>query len=157
MPNINAALACAQLESIEVFLKNKRSLANDYKAFFETEGIKFRVENPGTKANYWLMAIELNNKSDRDLFLKTNSLGVMTRPLWQLMFRLPMFENCYLEDFQKNAIFLEERIVNIPSSFRKILIMNKIKPNLVLIGGGGHCVSVIDIIENENRFNIIKF
>jgi perosamine synthetase len=119
MPNLNAALACAQLESIEVFLKDKRSLANDYKAFFDTEGIKFRVENPGTKANYWLMAIELNNKSDRDLFLKeTNSSGVMTRPIWQLMFRLPMFENCY-RDSQKNAIFLEERIVNIPSSFRK--------------------------------------
>ncbi|MBT3465547.1 LegC family aminotransferase [archaeon] len=119
MPNLNAALACAQLESIEVFLKDKRSLANDYKAFFDTEGIKFRVENPETKANYWLMAIELNNKSDRDLFLKeTNSSGVMTRPIWQLMFRLPMFENCY-RDSQKNAIFLEERIVNIPSSFRK--------------------------------------
>ena len=119
MPNLNAALACAQLESIEVFLKNKRSLANDYKVFFDTEGIKFRVENTGTKANYWLMAIELNNKSDRDLFLKeTNSSGIMTRPIWQLMFRLPMFENCY-RDSQKNAIFLEERIVNIPSSFRK--------------------------------------
>ena len=119
MPNLNAALACAQLESIEVFLKDKRSLANDYKAFFDTEGIKFRVENPGTKANYWLMAIELNNKSDRDLFLKeTNSSGVMTRPIWQLMFRLPMFQNCF-KDSQKNAIFLEERIVNIPSSFRK--------------------------------------
>ena len=119
MPNLNAALACAQLESIEVFLKDKRSLANDYKAFFDTEGIKFRIENPGTKANYWLMAIELDNKSDRDLFLKeTNSSGVMTRPIWQLMFRLPMFENCY-RDSQKNAIFLEERIVNIPSSFRK--------------------------------------
>ena len=119
MPNLNAALACAQLESIEVFLKDKRSLANDYKGFFDTEGIKFRVENPGTKANYWLMAIELNNKSDRDLFLKeTNSSGVMTRPIWQLMFRLPMFENCY-RDSQKNAIFLEQRIVNIPSSFRK--------------------------------------
>jgi perosamine synthetase len=119
MPNLNAALACAQLESIELFLKDKRSLANDYKAFFDIEGIKFRVENPGTKANYWLMAIELNNKSDRDLFLKeTNSSGVMTRPIWQLMFRLPMFENCY-RDSQKNAIFLEERIVNIPSSFRK--------------------------------------
>jgi len=119
MPNLNAALACAQLESIEVFLKDKRSLANDYKAFFDTEGIKFRVENPGTKANYWLMAIELNNKSDRDLFLKeTNSSGVMTRPIWQLMFRLPMFENCY-RDSQRNAIYLEERIVNIPSSVRK--------------------------------------
>ena len=56
------------------------------------------------------MAIELNNKSDRDLFLKeTNSLGVMTRPLWQLMFRLPMFENCY-KDFQKNAIFWKKEL-----------------------------------------------
>ena len=119
MPNLNAALACAQLESIEVFLKDKRSLANDYKAFFDNEGIKFRVESPGTKANYWLMAIELNNKSDRDLFLKeTNSSGVMTRPIWQLMFRLPMFKNCY-RDSQKNAIFLQERIINIPSSFRR--------------------------------------
>ena len=119
MPNLNAALACAQLESIEFFLKNKRALANEYKTFFDSEGIKFRVENPGTKANYWLMAIELNNKSERELFLKeTNSSGVMTRPIWQLMFRLPMFENCY-KDSQKNAIFLEERIVNIPSSFRK--------------------------------------
>ena len=119
MPNLNAALACAQLESIEFFLKNKRALANEYKTFFDSEGIKFRVENPGTKANYWLKAIELNNKSERELFLKeTNSSGVMTRPIWQLMFRLPMFENCY-KDSQKNAIFLEERIVNIPSSFRK--------------------------------------
>lgn len=119
MPNLNAALACAQLESIEVFLKNKRTLANEYKTFFGSEGIKFRVENPETKANYWLMAIELNNKNDRDLFLKdTNSSGVMTRPIWQLMFRLPMFQNCF-KDSQKNAIFLEERIVNIPSSYRK--------------------------------------
>ena len=100
MPNLNAALACAQLESIEVFLKNKRALANEYKTFFDSEGIKFRVENPETKANYWLMAIELNNKNDRDLFLKdTNSSGVMTRPIWQLMFRLPMFQNCYKDVF----------------------------------------------------------
>ena len=119
MPNLNAALACAQLESLEVFLKNKRSLANDYKTFFDAEGIKFRVESPETKANYWLMAIELNNKNDRDLFLKeTNSSGIMTRPIWQLMFRLPMFKNCF-RDSQKNAIYLEERIVNIPSSYRK--------------------------------------
>ena len=119
MPNLNAALACAQLESLEVFLKNKRSLANDYKTFFDAEGIKFRVESPETKANYWLMAIELNNKNDRDLFLKeTNSSGIMTRPIWQLMFRLPMFKNCF-RDSQKNAIYREERIVNIPSSYRK--------------------------------------
>ena len=116
MPNLNAALGCAQLESLNFFLENKRSLAKDYKIFFETQGIKFRTENPDTKANYWLMAIELNNKNERDLFLKeTNSAGVMTRPIWQLMFRLPMFKNCF-RDSQRNAMFLEERIVNIPSS-----------------------------------------
>ena len=119
MPNLNAALGCAQLESLETFLENKRSLAKDYKIFFETQGIKFRTENPETKANYWLMAIELNDKNERDLFLKeTNSAGVMTRPIWQLMFRLPMFKNCF-RDSQRNAIYLEERIVNIPSSVRK--------------------------------------
>ena len=62
------------------------------------------------------MCVELENKNERDSFLKyTNSNNVMTRPIWQLMFRLPMFKN-YQKDSQKNAIFLEERIVNIPSS-----------------------------------------
>ena len=64
------------------------------------------------------MCLELENKQDRDLFLKeTNANNVMTRPIWQLMFRLPMYENCQ-KDQQTNAIFLEERIVNIPSSVR---------------------------------------
>ena len=118
MPNLNAALACAQLEQLDVFLKNKRELAKSYKTFFESKGINFRTETPNTKANYWLMCIELNNKKERDLFLKsTNTSGVMTRPIWQLMFRLPMYENCQ-KDSQKNALFLEERIVNIPSSVR---------------------------------------
>ena len=54
--------------------------------------------------------------NDRDLFLEeTNKNGVMTRPIWQLMYRLPMYKNCQ-KDCQKNAEFLEERIVNIPSS-----------------------------------------
>lgn len=118
MPNLNAALACAQLENLEPFLENKRALAQDYSAFFSSQGIKFRTENPNTKANYWLMAVELENKEDRELFLKeTNAAGVMTRPIWQLMFRLPMYRDCY-RDSQKNASFLEERIVNIPSSVR---------------------------------------
>jgi dTDP-4-amino-4,6-dideoxygalactose transaminase len=78
----------------------------------------FRTETPETKANYWLMCVELENKSDRDLFLKTtNANKVMTRPIWQLMFRLPMYANCQ-KDEQTNALFLEERIVNIPSSVR---------------------------------------
>ncbi len=116
MPNLNAALACAQLESIEVFLKNKRILANEYKAFFDSEGVKFRIENPETKANYWLMCVELENIKERELFLKeTNSSGVMTRPIWKSMDSLPMYKDCQ-KDSLKNTKFLEERIVNIPSS-----------------------------------------
>lgn len=118
MPNLNAALACAQLEQLDFFLENKRDLAHQYKAYFSENGIMFRTETPETKANYWLMCVELENKSDRDLFLKTtNANKVMTRPIWQLMFRLPMYADCQ-KDEQKNALFLEERIVNIPSSVR---------------------------------------
>ncbi len=118
MPNLNAALACAQLESLNVFLEDKRILANKYAEFFKDSGIKFRQEIAETKANYWLMCVELNNKAERDEFLKnTNDLGVMTRPIWNLMYRLPMYAHCQ-RDAQTNAEFLEERIVNIPSSAR---------------------------------------
>ena len=118
MPNLNAALACAQLEQLDFFMVNKRQLALEYKSFFDSNGLKFRTENENTKANYWLMCLELENKIERDLFLKTtNENGVMTRPIWQLMFRLPMYQHCQ-RDEQKNAIYLEERIVNIPSSVR---------------------------------------
>jgi perosamine synthetase len=118
MPNLNAALACAQLEQLHALLANKRELAEIYSEFFKTQGIKFRTELPDTKANYWLMCVELANKAERDEFLKeTNAGGVMTRPIWQLMYRLPMYANCQ-KDSQVNAEFLEERIVNIPSSAR---------------------------------------
>ena len=64
------------------------------------------------------MSVELPNKDARDCFLEeTNKSGVMTRPIWQLMFKLPMFETCFRDD-QKNALYLEDRIVNIPSSVR---------------------------------------
>ena len=119
MPNLNAALACAQLEQLNIFLENKRSLATDYIAFFDTAGIKFRTEIPNTKANYWLMCVELENKKERNSFLEyTNRQNIMTRPIWELMFRLPMYKD-FQKDSQKNAIFLVERIVNIPSSVRK--------------------------------------
>lgn len=118
MPNLNAALACAQLEQLDTMLANKRELASLYQKFFEKQGINFRTESTNTKANYWLMCVELENKVERDLFLKeTNASKVMTRPIWQLMYRLPMYSNCQ-RDQQKNAEFLEERIVNIPSSVR---------------------------------------
>ena len=119
MPNLNAALGCAQLENLDFFLESKRNLAKDYNVFFKSNGIKFRKELKNTKANYWLMCIELENKKERDLFLKeTNQLKIMTRPIWTLMHRLPMYKNCQ-KDSQKNSIFLEDRIINIPSSARK--------------------------------------
>lgn len=118
MPNLNAALACAQLESLNGFLEDKRILADKYSEFFIGSGIKFRQETADTKANYWLMSVELGNKGEREEFLKnTNDLGVMTRPIWNLMYRLPMYAHCQ-RDAQINAEFLEERIVNIPSSAR---------------------------------------
>lgn len=118
MPNLNAALAYAQLEQLNSFLVNKRALALEYKSFFDTLDIKFRTETPDTKANYWLMCVELDTIKERDLFLaETNASRIMTRPIWQLMYRLPMYQHCY-RDQQINAEFLEERIVNIPSSVR---------------------------------------
>ena len=118
MPNLNAALACAQLEQLDSFLDNKRILALEYISFFDAMGIHFRTELPNTKANYWLMCVELENRRDRDSFLKeTNDNKVMTRPIWQLLFKLPMYEGCQ-RDSQKNANYLEDRIVNIPSSVR---------------------------------------
>jgi aminotransferase in exopolysaccharide biosynthesis len=119
MPNLNAALACAQLEQLEYFIQNKRNLALEYSTFFEARGLKFRKELPNTKANYWLMCLELENKKDRDAFLKeTNENKVMTRPIWQLIFKSPLYSN-FQRDSQTNSIFLEDRIVNIPSSVRK--------------------------------------
>jgi perosamine synthetase len=118
MPNLNAALACAQLEQLNLFVQNKRKLASEYSIFFESTGVKFRTELPNTKANYWLMCLELENKKDRDAFLKeTNENKVMTRPIWQLIFKSPLYSN-YQRDSQINAMYLEDRIVNIPSSVR---------------------------------------
>ena len=118
MPNLNAALACAQLEQLDSFILNKRKLANEYKEYFANFGVKFRTELPNTKANYWLMCIELENKEERDKFLKeTNASQVMTRPIWQLIFKSPIYSK-FQRDSQENAMYLEDRIVNIPSSVR---------------------------------------
>lgn len=119
MPNLNAALACAQLEQLDSFLENKRELANLYKEFFGGTTIQFITEIENTKANYWLNAVLLNDENERDEFLKiTNENGVMTRPVWDLMNTLPMFKDCQ-HDGLENSWLLADRIVNIPSSVRK--------------------------------------
>ena len=118
MPNLNAALACAHLEQLDSFIQNKRELAKQYNTFFASKGFNFRTELPNTKANYWLMCLELENKKDRDLFLReTNDNKVMTRPIWQLIFKSSIYST-FQRDAQENALFLEDRIVNIPSSVR---------------------------------------
>jgi len=118
LPNLNAALGCAQMEILDVILKNKRELAKQYNHFFTTENIDFVKELEGTKVNYWLNAVVLKDKKQRDLFLKeTNENGVMTRPIWSLMNRLEMFKTCQSTDLS-NALWLEERVVNIPSGVK---------------------------------------
>ena len=118
MPNLNAALACAQLEQLPTFIESKRTLANEYNTFFKSKGINFRTELPQTRSNYWLMCVELENKQKRESFLKvTNENGIMTRPIWQLIFKSPLYSG-FQKDAQINAMYLEDRIVNIPSSVR---------------------------------------
>ena len=119
MPNINAALGVAQLEQLDGFLVNKRATAEAYKAYFEKQGIAFFAERENEKCNYWLNAIILKDKEERNAFLtEANAQGVMSRPIWQLMNRLPMFVNCERGNLS-NAEWLEARVVNIPSGVRK--------------------------------------
>jgi aminotransferase in exopolysaccharide biosynthesis len=118
LPNLNAALLCAQLENLEIFLINKQELASMYERFFSDTTIAFIKEPQNAHSNYWLQSILLENKVQRDEFLTyTNENGVMTRPIWTLMTKLDMFKQCQHADLS-NALFLEDRIVNIPSSVR---------------------------------------
>lgn len=119
MPNINAALGCAQLENLDRYIADKRQTAAEYEEFFRTvDGIEFFREPEDCFSNYWLNAVILKDKDARQEFLQeTNDNGVMTRPVWELMNRLPMFEGCETDGL-KNTIWLADRIVNIPSSVR---------------------------------------
>jgi len=116
MPNLNAALIVAQLEQLNRFLKYKRLLANKYKNFFQDSSISFATEPHESKSNYWLNAIIFENNEQRNLFLdETNSKNIMTRPIWTLMNKLSMFKDCQSGQLL-NAEWLENRVVNIPSS-----------------------------------------
>jgi len=118
MPNLNAALLVAQLEQLDKFLDNKRVLASEYEAFFEKKDIKFIQEPKGSQSNYWLQAVLLEDENKRNEFLEfTNNQGIMTRPIWRLMNELEMFKECQSTTLE-NAKYLEQRVVNIPSSVR---------------------------------------
>ena len=119
MPNINAALGCAQMEKLEQFVLNKRETAARYAEFFAAvPEITFVTEPAGARANYWLNAVSLPDKAAQQSFLEyTNDHGIMTRPVWEFMNRLPMFSHCQTDGLQ-NTIWLADRLVNIPSSVR---------------------------------------
>lgn len=118
MPNLNAALALAQIEQIESFVQNKEGLFKQYQSCLS----KFQLLTPPvstTRWNFWLMSLKLVSRDFRDVFLEsTNKKGIMTRPIWNLLHTLPMYKNCF-SDEMTNSIELESTIVNIPSSVRQ--------------------------------------
>ena len=116
LPNLNAALGCAQIEYLPSMLKSKSEIADTYREFFSYHGIEFMDGIDGTTPNYWLNAIVLSSKEERDSFLQhLNNAQVMSRPIWRLMSKLAMFKDCE-RDMLENASWLEDRVVNIPSS-----------------------------------------
>lgn len=119
MPNINAALGCAQLENLDRYIASKREVAAEYISYFKDNGdIQFFQEPADCFSNYWLNAVILKDKAAQQEFLQqTNDNKVMTRPIWELMNRLPMFEQCE-HDGLANTVWFADRVVNIPSSVR---------------------------------------
>jgi len=116
MPNVNAALGCAQIEKLDFFVERKRWLASQYAFFFESMDIQFFNEPENCYSNYWLNALIFKDFNEREVFLKfTNENKIMTRPIWKLMSELPMFHNSQKGDLS-NSYWLADRVVNIPSS-----------------------------------------
>ena len=121
MPNINAALGCAQFEHLDEYVADKRATAAAYAEYFsQVDDIQFFTEPENCFSNYWLNAVILKDHEAQQEFLQyTNDHGVMTRPIWELMSRLPMFGHCQHDDLE-NTIFFADRVVNIPSSVRLV-------------------------------------
>jgi len=116
LTNVNAAIGVAQMEKIDDYLANKRETAEKYGEFCKHNGIEFIREPEDSRSNYWLSAILLKNRKERDAFLEySNANGVMTRPVWRLMNKLDMYKHCQHDDLT-NSRWLEDRVVNIPSS-----------------------------------------
>lgn len=118
LPNLNAALGCAQMENLPRVIEKKRRLATKYFDFFKDKSAKFILEPNETKSNYWLNALILSDLEERNAFLEeTNNNGIMTRPIWKLMNNLSFYSSAQTGSLE-NAKWLEERVVNIPSSVR---------------------------------------
>jgi perosamine synthetase len=118
LTNVNAALGFAQMEYLDIILKNKKETSILYENFFKNLDVKFLTEPKNSVSNYWLNVIQLKDRNQREAFLEfTNNNGVMTRPVWRLMNKLEMYKNCQTGDLA-NSFWLEDRVINIPSGFR---------------------------------------
>jgi aminotransferase in exopolysaccharide biosynthesis len=118
MPNINAAVGCAQMEYFTGVLENKRITAKMYRQFFQDISLPFMTEPIDARSNYWLNAIVLKNIQEREQFLAySTEKGIQARPVWTLMPNLPMYRHCQHTSLE-TAQWLEDRLVNIPSSVR---------------------------------------
>jgi aminotransferase in exopolysaccharide biosynthesis len=116
LPNLNAALGCAQLEQLEPFIRAKRAMAERYDEQLKDSDLQFVREPAECRSNYWLNAVICDNRQQRDALLKaTNDQGVMTRPIWALMNHLQIYAHCRKGNLN-NAEWLEARVVNLPSS-----------------------------------------
>jgi perosamine synthetase len=119
LPNVNAAIGCAQMEYLAETIANKRDTAARYAAFFKDEGIEFFSEPKNCASNYWLNSIVLKDRAEREEFLvASNGSGIQTRPVWTLMTKLPPYRDCPRTETPV-AEWFEDRVVNIPSSVRK--------------------------------------
>ncbi|MGO8921295.1 MAG: LegC family aminotransferase [Stellaceae bacterium] len=118
MPNLNAALGCAQLEQLPAFLAAKRTLAERYRrALTGLPGVEFVAEPPHARSNYWLNALLLDEQhaDQRERLLqRCNEAGLACRPAWTLMHHLPMFRDCPRMELPV-AESVERRLVNLPS------------------------------------------
>lgn len=116
LPNLNAALGCAQMEQIDSFILSKRMLADRYRSFLSGTALQFVDEPEHCYSNFWLNSLICSDSKERDeLLAVTNNHGVMTRPAWRLMNHLPMFSHCASGDLT-NAEWLADRLLCLPSS-----------------------------------------
>lgn len=115
LPNLNAALGCAQLERLDFFLQHKRALAEAYAELFAATPWSFVKEPKNTRSNYWLCAVLFADRAQRDAFLEaSNDAGIMTRPAWEPLHTLPMYTHCLRGELDV-TLNIADRLVNLPS------------------------------------------
>lgn len=128
MPNINAALGCAQLEQVPMFLENKRQLAALYQeAFNNVDDIEFLTEPENAKSNYWLNTLKLPltmPQEEREALLAAaHQRGFMLRPAWHLLSDLPMYQDAPRMDLASTTL-LAQSLINLPSSVFLVTSIN---------------------------------